>query len=138
MRHPLVRQGSFTESFGGGKCGAAAVLVTLLLAAGCGAQESESRGAGDKAQPRSPAQASTPLGYAQVSLLRFGTPRALVVRRIGPPLRQQKVKPYGVVAQCFRYGAIYESTGQTDPRVEYRLCYDRRDRLSLKSTAPPG
>ena len=61
-----------------------------------------------------------------------------MIRQIGPPVRRQKVKPYGVVASCFRYSVMDDMTGEVDPRFEFRLCYDRRDRLSLKSTAPPS
>ena len=85
-----------------------------------------------------PARISNPIGFTRVSSLRLGTPRAIVVRQIGRPARSQKVRPYGVVARCFRYLAMDEATGQIDPRYEFRLCYDRRDRLSFKSTAPPG
>ena len=91
-----------------------------------------------KARDEAPAQVSQPVAFAQVSTLRLGTPRAAVVRQLGMPARSQKVKPFGVVARCFRYLAMDEATGQIDPRYEFRLCYDRRDRLSFKSTAPPG
>lgn len=112
----------------------AAAALTLMLTTACGAESDEVV----RTRERPPQETSRPLSFAQVSRLRFGTPRATVVRQIGPPLRRQKVKPYGVVASCFRYRALDDASGQIDPRFEFRLCYDRRDRLSLKSTAPPG
>ena len=113
-------------------------LLTLVVCVGCGGEERESGETRAKAPTdKAPTDRSRSLTFAQVTSLRFGTPRARVVRQIGPPVRRQKVKPYGVVAKCYRYRAVDDATGRTDPRLEFRLCYNRRDRLSLRSTAPP-
>jgi hypothetical protein len=40
-----------------------------------------------------------------------------------------------VVDQCYRYRGMAPN-GQVDPANEYRLCYNGKDRLSVKSTAP--
>ncbi len=116
----------------------AASSLTLLLAAGCGGGEDDDGKKGGPGPRDAPKQTSRPLAFAQVAKLPLGTPRSEVVRRFGPPVRRQRVKPYGVVSKCFRYGAVNDTTGRLDPDVEFRLCYNRRDRLSLKSTAPPG
>ena len=109
-----------------------AIVLTLLLGAGCGSDDDE----GSKPRPKPAKPVSKALTFAQVSTLPMGTPRASVVKKIGPPYRRQPVKPAGVVASCYRYGAVNEATGQVDELNEFRLCYDRRDRLSFKSTAP--
>jgi len=109
------------------------LALILVLVTGCG-------GEGDEPEPaRVEVRKEEPrlLTFAQVTRLRFGTPRVKILRQFGPPLRRQRVRPYGVVATCYRYRAANDATGQIDPYTEFRLCYDRRDRLSLKSTAPP-
>jgi hypothetical protein len=65
----------------------------------------------------------------------LGARRARVERVLGPPYRKQETRPSGVVHQCYRYRGIAEN-GDVDPVNEYRLCYDRKGRLSVKSTAP--
>lgn len=112
----------------------AITALAVLLLTGCDTEEPEKdRPTGERPLPKEPARAIT---FRQVTALRFGTPRTDVVKRIGPPVREQKVKPLGVVATCYRYHGLDERTGKIDPNTGFRLCYNRRDRLSLKSTAP--
>jgi hypothetical protein len=117
------------------------VLPALLLVTACGGRAD---GVGKTGESRVTTQSTTatpasrPPTYSEVYVLRLGTPRARVIRQIGPPDRPDKVRPFGVVARCFRYLAWDETTAQISSQYEFRLCYDRRDRLSLKSTAPPS
>jgi hypothetical protein len=93
--------------------------------AGCGGDDDDSG-----AEPEPSAITSE-----QLSQVPLGTPQSRVERVLGPPYRKQATKPSGVAQQCYRYRGIAAS-GEVDPANEYRLCYDRRNRLSVKSTAP--
>lgn len=75
------------------------------------------------------------ISFEQLSQVPLGTRRARVERVLGPPYREQKTTRSGVAHECYRYRGI-AAGGQVDPTNEYRLCYDRRARLSVKSTAP--
>ncbi len=107
----------------------AGLSLISILASGCGAD--------DPATSSSPPSEEVPTAITaeQVTALAFDTPKADVVDRLGPPLSQEEIKPEGVVAECYRYRGLDE-TGRIDPDTEFRLCYDDRGRLSLKSTAP--
>jgi len=104
------------------------LLVIVAVFAGCGGDDDGD--ADTAAQPESEA-----ISLEQLSQVPLGTRRARVERVIGPPYRKQDTKPGGVAQQCYRYRGTAAS-GEVDPLNEYRLCYDRRDRLSVKSTAP--
>ena len=107
--------------------------LAALLAAGCGTDETENPGSTGSPSPE---EVSKPITAKQVIALRLGTPRVEVVERIGPPVREdEEVKQAGVIDRCYRYRGL-DRTDQIDPDMEYRLCYDDRDRLSVKSTAP--
>jgi hypothetical protein len=115
------------------KFAVALVLPALLLTTGCGG------GAGRTGSTTTAASRPTtrPLTYSEVYTLPLGTTELAILRRFGPPLRPDRVKPLGVVATCYRYYAANDVNG-VDPRYQWRLCYDRRHRLSLKTTAPAG
>jgi len=104
------------------------VVAAAALLAGCGGDDD-----GDvetAAQPDPEA-----ISIEQLSQVPLGTRRARVERVLGLPYRKQATPPSGVAQECYRYRGI-AAGGEVDPLNEYRLCYDRRDRLSVKSTAP--
>ncbi len=103
------------------------LAVAGALLAGCNGDDDE-REASTTPEP----QAVTGTEVAGIPL---GTPRPRVERALGSPYRRERTRPSGVIDRCYRYRGI-AGTGEVDPTNEYRLCYDRRDRLSLKSTAP--
>jgi hypothetical protein len=109
----------------------ARAVVFLLVVAGFAACGSDD--AGDAVTTAEPEPAA--ITSEQLSQVPLGTRRARVERVLGPPYRKQDTKPSGVAQQCYRYRGI-AGGGVLDPVNEYRLCYDRRDRLSVKSTAP--
>jgi hypothetical protein len=100
-------------------------LVVAASLAGCGDDDEAT-----KAEPE-----SKPITFEQLSHVPLGARRARVERVLGPPYRRQETKPSGVAYRCYRYRGIAEN-GEVDSANEYRLCYNRRGRLSVKSTAP--
>ena len=102
------------------------LAVAGALWAGCGGDD-------DREAPTAPEPAA--VTGQEVTQIPLGTPRPRVERTLGPPYREEQVEPAGVIEHCYRYRGI-AANGEVDPTNEYRLCYDRRDRLSVKSTAP--
>ena len=125
-------------------------LAILALAAGCGEdgkgdaaapappgdETTADRTAPDRAGGRPAAEPSRPLTFAEVETLRLRATRQEVVGKVGPPERREHVKPAGVAITCFRYRSVNETTQQPDPNVDFRICYDRAGKLSVKATAP--
>ena len=103
-----------------------AVVVALL--AGCGGEDDRDTVTTSEPEPAA-------ISGEQLSRVALGTPRSRVERVLGLPYRKQETKPSGVAHQCYRYRGIAPN-GQIDPANEYRLCYNRKGRLSVKSTAP--
>ena len=126
-------------------------FAVFALASGCGEDGEE----GDKAAPAPPADRTTedrtapdraedrpavgpsrPVTFAELETLPLRATREEVVRRVGPPERRERVKPAGVAISCFRYRSVNETTQKPDPNVDFRICYDRAGKLSVKATAP--
>ncbi len=104
--------------------------------AGPGEKSTADRTAPDRADSTPAAEPSRPLTFADLETLPLRAPRQEVVRRVGPPERRERVKPAGVAITCFRYRSVNETTQQPDPNVDFRICYDRGGKLSVKATAP--
>jgi hypothetical protein len=104
------------------------LAVVIALLAGCGGDDDGDTSSTSAAKPAA-------ISAEQLSKVPLGTPRSRVERALGEPYRKQETKPYGVVHQCYRYRGIAPN-GHVDPVNEFRLCYNGKDRLSVKSTAP--
>jgi len=104
------------------------LLVIVGVLAGCGGEGEDNPATTTEPEPNA-------ISLEQLSQVPLGTRRSRAERVLGPPYRKQQTKPSGVAHRCYRYRGI-AAGGEVDPLNEYRLCYDRRDRLSVKSTAP--
>lgn len=117
----------------------ALIVLALSVLAGCEGDDDPSPGETDRGTTagNGPRRSTRPLTFSQLETLPLGTPRRTVVERIGPAEGSDfSLKPGGVVAVCVRYRSVNETTERPDPNVDFRLCYDRAGKLSVKSTAP--
>ena len=111
----------------------AIALAALLLGPGCGGE----KGSSSKTTGTAPEKTSKAVTFAELSSLKLGTKQGKVLERLGPPIERERSKPSGVAVKCYRYYAVNSTGTAIDTQEEFRLCYDRLDRLSVKATAPP-
>ena len=102
-----------------------ATLVTALALTGCGGEGP------DRAKPEATVRLS------EASRLEANTPRAEVLRRIGDAyIGEPPPKATSNVNWCYRWRLEPEGGGKPDPSTDVRICFDRRDRLTVVMTAP--
>src|SRR3954454_617955 len=111
----------------------ASIVLCLLVAAGCGSQET---GAPARTQPAASRAATASPGKAagvtdgEFSAVQLRTQRAVITKRFGRPRATSKPDP---ASECLDYWAL-DDPGRRVQNLTYRFCCDRTGRMSVRTT----